>query len=229
MFSEPDLDEFFIALAEKFRGSREMVKNRLRVYLPFVKRALNNSINNEDLVIDLACGRGEWLELLAEQGWHAIGVDTNNLLVESCLEEGLDAVQMDALTYLNALPDQRSICVTGMHIIEHLPLDILVKFINEIMRVLRPGGVVIFETPNPDNFQVGSRSFYFDPTHRNPLPAPLVQFMLETFGFTQVEVLPLHPWESAARLLDDSDVAQRMNEFFYGPMDYGVVGWRQAA
>lgn len=225
--SESELDEFFVAFAEKFRGSREAIKNRLRVYLPFVEKALNGFINSDDLIVDLACGRGEWLELLAEQGWHAIGVDTNRFLIESCLEQGLDAVQMDAPEYLKSLPDKSCVCITGMHIIEHLPLEALITFINQIMRVLRPGGAVIFETPNPDNLQVGSRTFYFDPTHRNPLPALLVEFMLETLGFTQIEIMPLHPWEDA-KLPEESAAAQRINELFYGPMDYGIIGWRQA-
>ena len=106
---------------------------------------------------------------------------------------GLEIAEEDALSYLRNIPDMAVGAVTGFHIIEHLPFDVLLALLDETHRVLKPGGLAIFETPNPQNVMVGSCSFYLDPTHRNPIPAGLMQFVMEMQGFTAVEVVPLHP------------------------------------
>jgi O-antigen chain-terminating methyltransferase len=93
------------------------------------------------------------------------------------------------------------------------------------MRVLHPGGVVIFETPNPDNVLVGSNFFYMDPTHHHPLPSQLMEFLLQNRGFHPTEVLNLHPWERG-RVECEGELAERFNGYFYGPMDYAIVGWK---
>jgi O-antigen chain-terminating methyltransferase len=96
------------------------------------------------------------------------------------------------------------------------------------MRVLRPGGVVIFETPNPENVLVGSQYFYLDPTHRHPLPSELMEFMLDSRGFDKIEILNLHPWDSA-KLAGTDELTARFNTYFYGPMDYAIVGRKVSA
>jgi O-antigen chain-terminating methyltransferase len=103
----------------------------------------------------------------------------------------------------------------------------LLKLFDETVRVLRPGGVAIFETPNPQNVLVSSQEFYIDPTHRHPLPGALVKFMAEVKGLERVELLPLHPVPEAHRVRDGGlDVAKRFNELFYGARDYAVIGWK---
>jgi O-antigen chain-terminating methyltransferase len=97
--------------------------------------------------------------------------------------------------------------------------------LDEVVRVLRPGGVAIFETPNPENVLVGSNFFYLDPTHHHPLPRDLTQFLFEQRGFDRVEVLNLNPWESG-RVAGEGELAERFNGLFYGPMDYAVLGWK---
>jgi O-antigen chain-terminating methyltransferase len=96
------------------------------------------------------------------------------------------------------------------------------------MRVLIPGGVVILETPNPRNVLVGSCNFYFDPTHRNPIPAEILQFLLESRGFCDPQLLLLNP-SSEEPLSGDSELVKRFNQYFYGPMDYGIVAWKPTA
>jgi O-antigen chain-terminating methyltransferase len=113
--------------------------------------------------------------------------------------------------------------VTGFHIIEHLPFPLLVKLLNEIVRVLQPGGLVIFETPNPQNVLVGSNNFYIDPSHLNPLPSPLAKFLLEHAGLHSVEVINLNPYEDSYKV-SGSELAELFNKYFYGPQDYAVVG-----
>jgi SAM-dependent methyltransferase len=118
--------------------------------------------------------------------------------------------------------------VTGFHIIEHLSFNGLVTLLDEVMRVLRPGGIVIFETPNPENLVVGSNYFYLDPTHRHPLPTELMEFLFKNRGFEQIEILPLHPWEDG-RVAGEGELAERFNAYIYGPMDYAVVGRKVGA
>lgn len=214
------LDALYAALEDRFRGSREEIKDRFRIYLPYVETARESGD-----VIDIGCGRGEWLEILNETGIKARGVETNRVLIEQCRERGLEVVEEDMLAYLRNLPDESIGAITGFHIIEHVSLDALVILLDEALRVLRPGGVAIFETPNPENVLVGSNFFYLDPTHRHPLPSELMQFLVESRGFHSIEVLSLHPWDSG-RVPGEGELTERFNGYFFGPMDYAILGWK---
>jgi 2-polyprenyl-3-methyl-5-hydroxy-6-metoxy-1,4-benzoquinol methylase len=218
------LDALYVSFEDQFRGSREDIKERLRVYLPTLKQAQLGT--DEMPVLDVGCGRGEWLELLKEQNLRAQGVDVNRILVEECQRQGLEVIEGDVIVYLRTLPDASLGAVTGFHIIEHLPFEVLVKLMDETVRVLKPGGVAIFETPNPENVLVGSYTFYLDPTHRNPLPSAVVKFMAEARGLCRVEVMPLHALEAYKMEEADLEITKRFNEYFYGPQDYAVVGWK---
>lgn len=222
---EPDfhyLDALYAALEDRFRGSREEIKDRFRVYLPHVEAA---RVSGD--AIDLGCGRGEWLELLSETGTRARGVEQNRVLIEQCRQRGLEVVDADMLAHLRGLPDESAGLITGFHIIEHLSIDALVSLLDEALRVLRPGGAVVFETPNPENVLVGSNFFYLDPTHHHPLPNELMQFLVESRGFQRIEVLNLHPWDSG-RVAGEGELAERFNGYFFGPMDYAILGWKLA-
>ncbi len=219
------LDSLYVSFEDQFRGTRQDIKDRAKVYLPLVQEAKAGT--KERPIMDVGCGRGEWLELLNEEGFTARGVDFNRVLVEQCRKCGIDVVESDVFEYLHTLPDVSLGAVTGLHIIEHLPLGALIKLIDETVRVLKPGGVAIFETPNPENILVGACTFYFDPTHCNPLPAPMIKFLVESRGLCQVEIKRLHPYDDASRVPDNSsELAKRFNEYFYGPQDYAVVGYK---
>ncbi len=216
-------DALYISLEDQLRGSRAEIIERLKVYLPLLEAA---HIGSEAMpMLDIGCGRGEWLEILKAEGLNATGVDTNSIAVAQCRERGLDARETDALSYLRALPFESVGAVTGFHIVEHLPFDVLMKLLDECVRVIKPGGAVIFETPNPQNVLVGSCNFYFDPTHRNPLPSPVLKFLVESRGFARVEVMNLHP-STAEPVKGEGELVERFNELFYGAMDYAVVGWK---
>ena len=216
-------DAVYLALEESFRGSTEEIKERLKVYLPLVEQAHIES--DTQPLLDIGCGRGEWLELLREANVPAVGVDSNRVLVAQGRSRGLSITEADVLAHLRKLPDESLGTLTGFHIIEHLPLEELLGLLDETVRVVRAGGPVIFETPNPENVLVGSCNFYFDPTHRNPLPAPVMKFLLESRGFTRVQILRLNP-SDAEPVAGDTDLVKRFNQYFYGPMDYAVVGWK---
>jgi SAM-dependent methyltransferase len=214
------LDPLYASFEDQFRGDREEVKNRLRVYLPILKDAMVAAD-----VLDVGCGRGEWLELLKKEEVQARGVDHNRVFVEQCREMGLDVVEQEAFAYLRSLPEKSLNVVTSFHLVEHLGFEELIKLLDEMIRTLRSGGLLILETPNPENFMVGSYSFYADPTHRNPIPSPTLQFLLESRGLDRVNVMKLRPWD-AAKIEGDTEIIKRFNEYFYGAPDYGIVGWK---
>jgi O-antigen chain-terminating methyltransferase len=215
------VDAFYVAFEDQFRGSRAEIISRLKVYLPQIAEA---KVGKEDSpILDIGCGRGEWLKLLQESGYIARGIDINRTMLEQCKARELEAIEGDAVAYLQSLADASLGAVTGFHIIEHLPFPLLLKLFNEIVRVLKPGGVVIFETPNPQNVLVGSNNFYIDPSHLNPLPSPLAKFLLEHAGLHSVEVINLNPYEDSYKV-SGSELAELFNKYFYGPQDYAVVG-----
>jgi len=177
-------------------------------------------------VLDLGCGRGEWLQLLKEENIPAIGVDFNTAMIQCCTDAGLEAYVGDALQYLAALPANSLGGLTAFHIIEHLPLDVFIRLIDEARRVVRPGGVVLFETPNPENLIVGACNFYIDPTHRNPLPPALVAFLLKARGFERVEIDRRHPGDPALLLKgDDEAITGPLNRLLFGAQDYAAIGY----
>jgi O-antigen chain-terminating methyltransferase len=219
-------DEFYVRLEEVFRGPREMIKERLTVYLPMVEQALAGKENAA--ILDIGCGRGEWLELLREHGRNPIGIDRNHLMVRLCETKGLRAREADGVDYLKSLPGGSLYVVTAFHVIEHLPMKTLFELFAETFRVLSPTGVAIFETPNPRNLSTSAQYFYMDPTHRHPIPSELARFLAQMHGFEQVDAMALHPWPETDHVKPgvNAELAGRFNELFYGPQDYGIVAWR---
>jgi O-antigen chain-terminating methyltransferase len=218
-----EFDAFYVAFENQFRGSRELIKERARIYLNDVRDAgLGHS---DSPILDLGCGRGEWLELVIENGFTAEGVDLNAIMVAECKQRGFPVTEGDAIEYLRFLAAESRGVITAFHLIEHLEFRMLVELLRESLRVLRPGGLAIFETPNPDNVLVGSNLFYSDPTHRHPLPKEYTSFLLRSAGFADVVIRPLHP-DKDARLKDGEAAELRdfLNRLFFGDQDYAVLG-----
>jgi O-antigen chain-terminating methyltransferase len=213
--------DFYFAFEERYRGSRELIKNRLSVYLPFV---LPLREAYDDLsAIDLGCGRGEWLELMKENGFSAWGVDINDDMISICRERGLNVEKKDALQALQELDDNSQVIVTAFHLVEHLPIREVQSIVKEALRVLKPAGILILETPNPENIIVASVNFYRDPTHVKPIPPQLLSFMVEYYGFSRFKVLRLNetPEVSEGRIT--------LLEVFRGVgADYSVVAQKEA-
>ena len=210
-------DTFYIDFEDKFRGKRENIKQRVIDYLPYLEKL---PFNKEDIkVLDLGCGRGEWLELLNEKGYKAKGIDLNRVMVAKSKQLGLNAEEYDAIEYLKSLKNNSLSVITGFHIIEHLPFEVLIDMYKEAYRVLKPGGVVIFETPNPENVFVGTSNFYTDPTHINPIPPITSQFTLEHLGYKEVSIKRI----SYSNIhYDDPNI----NHLFASSTDYAVIGYK---
>jgi O-antigen chain-terminating methyltransferase len=156
--------------------------------------------------VDLGCGRGEWLESMRDLGFQARGVDLDEAMLSTCRDLGLAVEVRDAVSFLASESDASHAIVSAFHLVEHVSFSELTELVREALRVLLPGGMLILETPNPENLVVGCSRFYLDPTHKRPIPAELLSFLAEYTGFERVKVLRLQ--ESAA-LRGDSAVALR--------------------
>ena len=182
-------DQFYRAFEEKFRGPRTLIQQRLEVYLPFIKPVC--VAYPDALVLDLGCGRGEWLELLQKNAIAAMGVDLDTGMLAACQQINLKVQCQDALESLKQLQDGSASVVSAFHLVEHLPFDRVKDLVAECHRVLKPGGLLIMETPNPENFMVATHNFYLDPTHLRPIPPDLLAFVPEYLGYESVKILRL--------------------------------------
>jgi SAM-dependent methyltransferase len=213
---------FYRALEERFRGPQEIISSRLLVYLPFIEPL--KSIYDHPKAVDLGCGRGEGLEILTDNGFDAEGVDLDEGMLAACYEKGLRATNDDAIAFLEKLPNDSQTIVSGFHIAEHLPFAQLQTLVQDAFRVLRPGGLLILETPNPENFKVSSLTFYLDPTHRNPLPHELLSFLPEYYGFQRIKVVRLQE----SRDLLDAQTASLEHVLGGASPDYAVIAQKAA-
>jgi len=220
MLTEEDhlLDAMYVSFEDRFRGTRADIKERLKVYLPYVKETLEKT--GGGLILDVGCGRGEWLELLKENGIKAVGVDINRVMVNQCKELDLNVIEADAIEYLRKQKNNTFSVITGFHIVEHLPLKTMIALFDECLRVLKPGGMVIFETPNPENLIVGACNFYTDPSHRNPIPPETLKFLIEARGFVGVQKL-----ESAREKVKEVSpfLDEFINQWINRSPDYAIL------
>lgn len=216
-------DTFYRAFEDRHRGSRELIKSRQRVYLPFIEPL--KTLYPDCAALDLGCGRGEWLEVLGENGLNARGVDLDDGMLEACKTLNLAAVRGDALQVLGAQPDESLAVISGFHLAEHIPFTAVQYLVSEALRVLKPGGLLILETPNAENLVVGSSNFYLDPTHERPIPYLLLTFLAEHAGYARVKLLRLHEAEH----LKETTAINLMDVLGGASPDYAVVAQKQAA
>jgi SAM-dependent methyltransferase len=219
----------YFGFEERFRGSEEDIKERQRVYVEFFKEV--------QPVLDIGCGRGEFLELLTEAGIKAKGVDLDLDMVLYCQEKGLDVVREDAFTYLESLPDDSLGGLFAAQLVEHLEMTRIIELVNLCHRKLQVGGFLILETPNPVCLAVFSRSFYMDFSHIRPIHPEAMKFLFESAGFHNLQVKFSSPVEPSMRIPPLPGVAadvqaaeefnrriERLNELLYGFQDYAVIG-----
>jgi len=214
------MDLLYLAFEDKFRGSKTEVEDRLKVYLPYILDLLDEN----KVVLDVGCGRCEWLNLMKKNNIQAKGLDLNSIVVDEGLTSGFDVKNQDVIAYLQKQPENSLNAITGFHIVEHLPFEVMIQMFQESFRVLKSGGVVIYETPNPENLFVGAHYFYNDPTHKNPLVPETLQFLLQYTGFSNVEIKRLHTYAQAAGIENEQDDFK--NHHFYNAMDYSVIGYK---
>lgn len=211
---------FYRTFEDKHRGPQDLIKSRLKVYLPFVE--IIKTIYPKALALDLGCGRGEWLELLNEHGFITQGVDLDEGMLDACRDLHLNVHKEDVLEFLKKMPNESCSIVSGFHLAEHIHFDNLKQLVKEAKRVLLPAGLLILETPNPENIIVGTSGFYLDPTHQRPLPPLLLSFLAEYYHFERAKILRLQ--ESKEN--DPIDI----NQIFHGVSpDYAMIAQKSAA
>lgn len=216
------LDNFYVEFERWFRGTPAEIKKRQEVYVPYFTKSKVDSQKHP--VVDIGCGRGEFVQSLADKNIRAIGLDLNKAMVDHVKALKLEAVQDDALSYLRKQKSGSLMAVTGFHIVEHIPFIDLVHIFDECYRTLVPGGFIIFETPNPENLIVGACNFYADPSHLHPLPPAMLEFTLKTRGFNKTEIKRLHPIK--ADIKSDDPMVQELAERVFGPQDYAVIAYK---
>ncbi len=175
-----------------FRGSEELVRERLSFYIPHLKNIYQNL--DKALALDVGFGRCEWLSLLRDEGIPSLGVDIDPDLVQRAISKGFNAVNGAASDWLKTQKNNSFGLVTAFHVVEHLSFDVLLDFLRSSYDALVPGGGLIIETPNPENLLVGSFEFWIDPTHVRPYPSQTLQFWISTIGFKNVQVIKLNPY-----------------------------------
>jgi SAM-dependent methyltransferase len=216
-------DGFYRAFEEVYRGTRGLIKSRLHVYLPFVEPLAK--IEKGAQTIDLGCGRGEWLELMLEAGFKPHGVDLDEAMLSSCIELGLSVDKGDAIAYLAALPRDSQMIVSAFHLVEHISFEQLQSLVSESLRVLKPGGLLIMETPNPENIAVSTCSFYLDPTHQRPIPPQLLSFVPEHYGFERIKIIRLQE----SRRFSVNEPLHLIDVFEGASPDYAVIAQKAAS
>jgi O-antigen chain-terminating methyltransferase len=225
----------YLELERRHRGTEEEIRERITAYLPWLTELPEGAP-----VLDLGCGRGETLALLRDHGIAARGVDSSARMVALCRERGLEASEGDLFASLETLPAASLGAVVSFHVIEHLPGPALDRLVRLAWRALKPGGVLILETPNPLSMVVAARNFWLDPTHVRPVHPDSLKLMYELAGFDPVERLDLRPFPVPERL-PEIDLAKlpeeqrqladrvnrlrdRIDELLFGFQDFGMVG-----
>jgi SAM-dependent methyltransferase len=210
---------------KRFRGSSEEISRRLSRYLPLFP--------GQGEILDIGCGRGEFLALLRDSGRRPLGLDLSDSMLEEARARGLDCRKADALEFLKERPAASLDGIFSSQVIEHFQPDYLRRIIAECFRVLKPGAVLLLETINPLSLFALSRIYFLDPTHQHPLHPEYMRYLLENSGFGAVEVL--FGAEPEAERLAEADPASpqalpfndnvdRLNRLLFPPSEYAVKG-----
>jgi O-antigen chain-terminating methyltransferase len=204
----------YTRFADRFRGSGEDIRQRQEFYKPF--------FTGRSKVLDIGCGRGEFLETMRALGVAAQGIDLGEESVAQCREKGLAAAVADMFVYLAALPDGRFDGIFLSQVVEHIDPMRLPELIRLCAAGLERGGILAVETPNPECLAIFATHFYLDPTHTRPVPYPLMDFYMEEAGFGAIEVHKLSP--AVESMPEIAGLPAEFRERFFGGLDYAIIG-----
>ena len=182
----------YVGFEDRFRGSESEIRARLQDYVPYFA--------DQSTVLDIGCGRGEFLDLLRENGISAKGLDINPEMIEVCRSRGLDATVADARGYLQSVPDASLGGLIAVQVIEHLEPGYLTQLLGLAFDKVRPGGRVILETINPACWVAFFESFIRDLSHVKPIHPDTLQYLLQASGFSNVEIVYRAPIAPDGRL-----------------------------
>jgi O-antigen chain-terminating methyltransferase len=224
----------YVGFEDQFRGSREEIARRIEDYLPLFDGASN--------VLDIGCGRGELLEMLKARGVSARGVDLNPSMAEECRARGLDAEAGDALAYLERQPDASLGGVIAIQVVEHLEPRMLRRLLDLAFLKMRPGAPLVLETINAACWMAFFETYIRDLTHARPLHPDTLKYLVQSAGFSSVDVRFRAPVRDEDRLPTVAELgsdpqqialaralnahAERLNARLFSSMDYAVVARR---
>ena len=239
----PSLDAYkYVGFEDQFRGSQEVIRARQASYVPFFERGRSpgerGSITGD--VLDIGCGRGEFIDLLKARGIPARGIDLNHEMVQVCRDRGLTVVEADAVGYLVTQPDASLGGIFAAQVVEHLEPSYLLRLLDLSFEKLQPAGTLVFETLNPACWTAFFESYIRDITHRWPLHPETLKYLVTASGFTRVTIEFRSPVAAESRLrritvpenadLALKDVAETLNANvdalnarMFTHMDYAVV------
>lgn len=216
-----DLDDFYIKFENEFRGSEIDILNRLNVYSPYFNKI--RAQNSKHPVLDIGCGRGEFLQFMKNNKYDAVGLDLNKSMVESSKLKGFKVIEDNAITFLAKEKERSYSAITGFHLVEHIQFADLIELLQNCYKALAVDGFALFETPNPENLSVGAFSFYYDPSHLRPIPPKFLKFCFNYVGFRDVKIIRLHP---ALEKIYKDEIINGVVKKLYGPQDYAVIGYK---
>jgi O-antigen chain-terminating methyltransferase len=213
---------------QRFRGDEQEVKKKLERYLPIFA-----PVAVEDRILDIGCGRGEFMELLLDRGKRAEGIDLSQSMLQAAQEKGLTCELTDALSYLEKQVAESLGGIFSAQVIEHLEPVYLRELVLQCFRVLKPGAPVILETVNPLSLFALSNIYFLDVTHCKPLHPEFMRYLLESSGFSEVNVIysealneeqleGINPENRLAREFNSN--VDKLNKILYASPVYAVTG-----
>jgi 2-polyprenyl-3-methyl-5-hydroxy-6-metoxy-1,4-benzoquinol methylase len=200
--------------ADVFRGSEERIRAHQKMYAAKFAGATE--------ILDLGCGRGEFLEVAREAGIAVRGIDQSEENIAICKAKGLAVECADLFEYLDAQADRSVGGVYCSQVVEHLAPERLPDLVNLLAKKMARGALVAIETPNPECLAIFATHFYLDPTHTRPIPPALLRFYLEEAGFVNLEVERLSPAVETMPAL--AELPATVRESFFGGLDYAIFG-----
>lgn len=221
----------YVGFEDRFRGSSDDIRLRVAEYLPIFQNAPS--------VLDVGCGRGEFLALLRDAGIPARGVDVNGAMIDVCRRQGLEAEEADALAYLQRQPDRSLGGLFAAQVVEHLEPRYLSALLDAAYDKLQPGAPIVLETINPACWFAFFESYLRDITHVRPLHPDTLKFLLIASGFQDVDIRyrspypeheklqPIAPHASLGDTVDTLNAnVERINRLLFTWLDYAAVGRR---
>ncbi len=203
----------YARFADRFRGPEEYVAESQRFYVPF--------FTGRRHVLDIGCGRGEFLKLMREAGVPARGIEASEESVAYCRSQGFDASQADLFTYLSEQPETSLDGIFCSQVVEHLPPDRLPELVRLCAGRLATGGILAIETPNPECLAIFATHFYLDPTHTRPVPSQLLAFYMEEFGLGRIEVHQRSP--AVESMPEVGELPEHFRGKFFAGLDYAII------
>jgi O-antigen chain-terminating methyltransferase len=222
---EPLEDGRYTGFENRFRGSEDEIKKNQAFYLSLFSPG--------GKVLDLGCGRGEFLELLKKNGIQGFGVDSNSRMIDLCAEKGLDCQKGDILEKLAEWPDGSLNGIFSSQVIEHLPPSYLKRMIELCWGKLASGGTLLFETVNPTSVFALVQIYFLDITHQKPIHPQALKYLMESSGFDDVEIkyssglgderLQNLPAADEASTILNRNI-DRLNSLLFAAPNYAAVG-----